>query len=269
MIIKKKIVAPILAVDFIAAETGLSKSLIKKVMEYGAFWVKRAKDKNFKRYRRAKADLIAGDMIEFYYDPEVINAQPEENPEKIYSSSHYSIWYKPVGYLSQGSLWGDHLAMDRYIERYFPQTWLLHRLDREVSGLMVFSHTKGAASYIGKLIQDRKLTKIYQGIVKGKFPSDIKEINLPLDDQEAKTLVKILEVQDDRTVLELELITGRFHQIRRHLAGVGFPLIGDPKYGEDNKNTNGLMLSSVKIFFHDVFKNKDVSYSTKPHWELS
>lgn len=150
------------AVDLLAAETGLSKQKIKQIMQKGAVWI--SKCKHTQRLRRAKKAIKIGETLHIYYDPKVLEMTPPE-PELIFDQGRYSVWNKPYGLLSQGSKWGDHCTITRWAEQHLkPQrvSFVVHRLDRAASGLIVIAHEKGAAAELSKLFQHREVDKRYQ-----------------------------------------------------------------------------------------------------------
>lgn len=218
------------ATDFLAAATGLSKTRIKEVMNKGAVWLQRSG--HTRRLRRAKASLLKGDKVSVYYSEPIINTEPAI-PELIEDKEIYSVWFKPVGLLSSGSRYGDHCAINRWVEtNQKPErpVFLVHRLDSNASGLMVLAHSKKIAAMLSKQFHDRKVIKRYQVEVSGDYSGD-KIITTPLDEKEAISRIEILSQCKERSLLEVSIETGRKHQIRRHLAAQGHPVIGDRLYG--------------------------------------
>ena len=132
--------------------------------------------------------------------------------------------------------------------------FLLHRLDREASGLVLIGHTKAAATAFSKLIAAHQLTKTYLVQVKGQLSPALlaaAEISLPLDGKACLTrfALRYYDAATDTSWLEIDLISGRKHQIRRHFAAIDHPVMGDPRYGEGNKNQSGLALQASAIAF--------------------
>ena len=130
------------AVELIHQSSTLPKGEIKQAMQKGAVWLE--DNKGIRRLRRAKAKLTAGSTLHFYHDAEVLN-QNIANPFLIEDCQTYSIWFKPAGVLSQGSKWGDHCTINRWIETQDPQqrpAFIVHHLDRAACGLMVIAHGK-------------------------------------------------------------------------------------------------------------------------------
>lgn len=212
----------------LAAETGLSKSKIKDAMTKGAVWLKRGR--SARRLRRATATAAAGDKISIFYDPAILGYEVPA-PQLIADEDLFSVWYKPPGVLSSGSRFGDHTAINRIVERQWQRpVFLVHRLDQFASGLMVLAHGKQVAADLSAQFQARSVTKVYRAVVAGKL-TEPRTITEPLDGREAVSHARPLATGDDMTLVEIRIETGRKHQIRRHLAGIGHAVIGDRQYG--------------------------------------
>jgi len=242
------------AADFIAARCDLPKVRIKDAMNKGAVWLKRGKRPQV-RLRRAKAELQAGDELFVYYDDEVLKRVPGE-PRVIEDLNAYSVWYKPAGVLSQGTEWGDHCSMLRIAEQAADSTrevFLVHRLDREASGLMIIAHNRRAAADLSKLFEERRVEKAYRIEVLGQVGEVGAKTTIrdALDDKEAITHITVekFNAYTNASTLLVAIETGRKHQIRRHLAGIGHPVMGDPQYGDNNKNRDGMQLKCIGLSF--------------------
>ncbi len=229
------------AIDLLAAASGLSKQSIKQVMQKGAVWVTRSH--STRRLRRAGKVLNYKDELHLYYNKSVLDVAPEA-AHLVADENNYSIWIKPRGMLCQGSKWGDHCTINRWVEQQIvPQrpAFIVHRLDRAACGLIIIAHTKSMASAIAKLFEERAIDKRYKAVVEGHFVSDNNQPMHIEDDIEGKsassfvTLLKYDEVLD-QSLLEVKINTGRKHQIRRHLAGIGFSIVGDRLYGDYNRH---------------------------------
>ncbi len=244
-----------IAVDLLATETGLSKQQIKQVMQKGAVWV--SKGKKTQRLRRAKKAVFIGETLHFYYDKVVLDRLPPE-PVLVADEGHYSVWNKPYGMLSQGSKWGDHCTITRWAEQHLtPQrvSFVVHRLDRAANGLIVIAHEKNAAAALSKLFQERQIDKRYQIWVHGQFKEQATRIypvkvNSDIDGRSAISYFILLkyEAEQDRSLLEVSIDTGRKHQIRRHAALLGFPVVGDRLHGIEGDKEN-LQLSAYYLAF--------------------
>ena len=158
-------------VDEIQSQTELSKIRIKNAMKKGAVWV--TQKKKTARVRRAKAEARIGDIIAIYYDEKILSTEPP-SPELIADKGQYSVRYKPAGLMSSGSRYGDHCAINRWIEITEDRpTFLVHRLDQFATGLMVIAHTKKCAAHLSKQFQERKTIKIYKVIVEAHTTKDL------------------------------------------------------------------------------------------------
>jgi len=223
------------AVDTLATAMGLSKQHIKQAMQKGALWLER--DGSVRRLRRASRRLHVGDTLHFYY-AEAILAQTPQPARLIADEGAYSIWCKPSGMTSQGSKWGDHCTIQRWAEQHLePQrsAFIVHRLDRAASGLILLAHQKRVAAAFARLFRERAIEKHYSVIVHGHFPDTPEPLLVaaPLDERVARSLVSCRHYDAERgqSMLHVAIETGRKHQIRRHLSGLGFPVVGDRLYG--------------------------------------
>jgi len=243
---------PTSLVEALAQHTGISKIKLKDAMQKGAVWVKRGKQAVV-RVRRATSEVRKGDHIELYYDVALLERSVPP-PQLLWSCDDYSVWYKPAGMLAQGTHYGDHLALLRQAELALPQvktTFLVHRLDREADGLMLIAHDSKAAHALSALFARQQIDKRYRITVKGQMANKSGQIELPLDDKPALTLYEVLAVdsQTDTTRVSVTIKTGRTHQIRRHFDAIGHPVMGDPKYGTNNKNIEGMQLTATYLRF--------------------
>lgn len=245
--------------DFLSARTGLSKGRIKDALAKGAVQLGHPK---LKRVRRATLLLKAGERIELHYDEKILALKPAE-PRLIAERPQYSVWFKPAGVLSEGTACGDHLAIARLVEvKTAKPVYLVHRLDRETSGLMLLAHSPQAAARLSALFQKHLIEKRYLAEVKGRPEPAEGSINTPLDGKPANTTYRLLsyDASRDAALLDVSIAGGRLHQIRRHLDAIGCPVIGDPRYGRGNKNASGLRLAAVSLSFSCPFTGEDLNF---------
>jgi tRNA pseudouridine32 synthase/23S rRNA pseudouridine746 synthase len=245
---------PLRALQCLAALTTLSNQRLKDAMNKGAVWLTR-RGRRPQRLRRVTAELTPGDRIALYYDAGVLAMQPQL-PTLLTDYKRYSAWYKPAGLLVDGSRYGDHCTLERQVEQHFGgrrQVFLVHRLDREAAGVMLVAHSSQSAARLGALFHDRRVEKYYEIEVRGQVgPAGATgRIDEPLDGKPAHTEYAVLAVDGDRDVsrLQVRIHTGRYHQIRRHFAGLGHPVMGDPKYGENNSDPRGMQLVASRLSF--------------------
>lgn len=254
------------ACDLLAAKSGISKSRLKDAMNKGAVWL-RGKKGGLKRLRRATTRLRAGDHIELYYDEKILSAVPPE-ARCLEDRKAYSTWHKPAGLMSQGTKYGDHCSLLRQAELLFSpprEAYLVHRLDREVSGIMLIAHSPKMAAELSVLFQKNAIVKKYLAEVLGIVgdAGQTGKIEFPLDGKAAVTEYKIISCNPEKktSVVDIVIKTGRLHQIRRHFDMIGHPVMGDPRYGKGNKNTEGIKLKAVALKFLCPVRKSEAEFS--------
>ncbi len=249
------------AVELLARLSGLSKARLKDAMNKGAVWLRGARGGR-KRLRRATAELRSGDQIELFYDPALLALVPPA-AQCLADRKRYSVWYKPPGLLAQGTDFGDHCSLLRLAELQLGRpAFLVHRLDREAAGLMLIAHTAAAAAQLSQLFQRGRVDKGYRIQVRGTPPAQEGRIELPLDEKPAITeyRVELFERETAVSTVGVTLLTGRLHQIRRHFASIGCAVLGDPRYGQGNKDAGGLRLVAVRLAFTDPLNGRDEQF---------
>lgn len=252
------------AVDVLHRETGLPRQRIKHAMTQGAVWLTRGR--KTQRIRRAKRELSSGDEVHLYYDEEILAKRPTP-PKLIADVGGYSVWDKAPGLRSQGSKWGDHCTVVRWAEQHItPQRsgFTVHRLDRAASGLILVAHSKKIAAALSSIFRSRKVEKRYVVTVHGDFGGhpDPLRVEATIDGKSAVSEVALLGVTRDRrySQLEVRIETGRKHQIRRHLAGLSYPVIGDRLYGTGGDDGVDLQLRACLLAFRCPVSGEKVEY---------
>ncbi len=252
------------SVDLLQQASGLSKQRIKLAMTQGAVWVTRGR--NTRRLRRAKRALRAGDAVHLYFDAKILAEIPPV-PTLVADVGGYSVWNKPCGLRSQGSKWGDHCTLVRWAERHLQperSAFTVHRLDRAANGLMLVAHAKGIAAAFSKLFRERAVEKHYRALVAGDFSDQSSPVRVerPIDEKEAISEISLEQVIDDgrRSVLDVRIETGRKHQVRRHLAELGYPIIGDRLYGTGEEDGVDLQLTAYLLAFQCPVNDERVEY---------
>ena len=181
----------------------------------------------------------------------------------IYEDNHILVVNKAAGLLVQGDQTGDESLVDiakRYIKDKYQKPGnvflgLVHRLDRPTTGVIVLARTSKALTRLNKQFKDRLTKKVYRAVVSGspepkarlehflrKNSSQNKSFHYPkntLNTKHAILRYRYIEQLRSYHVLEIELETGRHHQIRAQLAAVGLHIKGDLKYGAKRPNQNG------------------------------
>ena len=258
------------ALDLLHRASGLSKQRIKLAMSHGAVWVTRGS--NTQRLRRVKRKLRIGDEVHLYYDKKILAEIPAE-PTLIADVGAYSVWRKPYGLRSQGSKWGDHCTVVRWAEGHLqPErpAFTVHRLDRAANGLILIAHTRSVAAALAELFARRAVEKRYLALVAGDFsvqPNPLR-IEKPVDEKEAVSEFSLRQVSADggRSLVEVCIETGRKHQIRRHLAELGHPVLGDRLYGAGEEDGVDLQLTAYLLAFHCPVNDEQVEYRLSAKW---
>jgi tRNA pseudouridine32 synthase/23S rRNA pseudouridine746 synthase len=257
-----------------ATKTPLSKAQLKQAISKGALWLTRKN--HTQRLRRIKKTLQLGDELHLYYNSNVLN-NPTPEAELISDEADYSVWYKPYGMLSQGSKWSDHCTISRFAQLYFiPErpVFIVHRLDRAATGLILIAHNKKAARALSAMFEHHQLEKFYQIIVHGNHSTRPQPeiINSDIDGKSARSTFSCLAYDHakDQSLLEVKIDSGRKHQIRKHAASIGLPVVGDRLHGIADKNEEkNLQLSAVKLCFtcpiSQQVKSFELKGELKPH----
>ncbi len=175
----------------------------------------------------------------------------------IHKEEDFLIINKSAGVLSIPDRYNDALpSLDKILKKDFPGSMIVHRLDKDTSGIMIFPLNPDAHRIINSQFENRELKKIYHAVVAGIVSEDEMEIDIPLltnpgkkagvipsaRGKESLSRLKVLERFRNSTLVEIDLVTGRHHQLRAHVSAVGHPLLIDPLYS----NTTEFYLSSVK-----------------------
>ena len=258
-------------VQAIEQECQLSNQQIKSAINKGALWLTRGK--YTQRLRRIKKPLKKSDTLHFYYNETVLSQTPPK-AKLIEDCHHYSVWYKPYGMLSQGSKWSDHCTIARWAETQLnPQrpAFIVHRLDRAATGLIIVAHSKSAANAFSDLFENRALEKTYHIICLGQFSAQESiTVTEPIDGKKATSHFNVLAYDEKRdlSLVEVTIETGRKHQIRKHAAYIGHPVFGDRLYNNlqanltDNQN---LQLCAVKLNFTCPLIKEDKQFKLPTH----
>ena len=254
------------AVVLLHKASGLSKGAIKQAMTKGAVWLGRGS--HTRRVRRTDTKLRPGDQLHLYYDEDILEQAPGV-AVLIADEQDYSIWHKPFGMRSQGSRWGDHCTINRWVETHLaPQrpAFLTHRLDRAATGLMIIAHRKRTAAGFAELFRRRVIEKTYRARVCGHFPGS-QTLKTPIEQKTAVSHVRLVRyiATLDESLVDVDIETGRKHQIRRHLAHAGFPVVGDKLYGSGSVPTEkNLCLTAYQLSFTAPNGTGDKRYVLPP-----
>lgn len=207
----------------------------------------------------------------------------------LYEDNHIIVVVKPFNVLSQGDDTNDR-DMLTIIKEYLKDKYnkpgnvylgLVHRLDRPVGGVMVFAKTSKAASRLSEAVRENRIHKNYLAIVHGKtldkellidkISKDEKTNNSYIDlenGKESKLMYRTLYYDKDKdlSLVDVDLMTGRHHQIRLQMSNRGFPLYGDQRYGLGEKAQIALFAYKLN-FIHPVTK-EEMEFKYLPDWEI-
>ncbi len=226
----------------------------------------------------------------------------------VFEDAHIIVAYKPAGIATQTARLGQQdmvSELKNYLARKpenkgkgAPYLGLVHRLDQPVAGILVFAKTKQAAACLSKQIADGSFHKYYDALVFGRplkeqdtredylykdtktnmslvvkkdFP-DAKEARLHY---QLKETLMVVEEDQEASLVEIELFTGRHHQIRVQMAHAGMPLLGDSKYGTEeskefsrNIGCRNVALCACRLEFTHPKTGKTMHFNKKPEDEI-
>ena len=151
----------------------------------------------------------------------------------IYDDTNFIAINKPIGLAVHGGTDNKFGVISIMRSIFGHSIDLCHRIDKETSGCLVFSKNKKSSKHFYEQLTSRKVNKVYRALLKGRLDKNI-EIKTPIGDnnQSAQTKFKIIKKFKDSTYVEVQIFTGRTHQIRVHANGMGHPIINDKKYGD-------------------------------------
>lgn len=260
---------------YLAEKLNISRERIKYLIKEGKILVNSKKiDPSYKLHQ---GDLITILSIE---DEKIVS---EVKPEKgkidiIYEDDEIIVVNKPAGILTHPTIHTKTGTLLNYVLFYTSlssigsplRSGVVHRLDKETSGVIVFAKTDTAYWNLVEQFKNRQIEKYYIAVVKGKFTPEEKTIEFTvipdkdnhtkmkvhfLKGKKALTHIKVMKYIDNLSLLLVKPITGRTHQIRITLSYSGFPIIGDKKYGIESKLISRCALHAWKLsFFHPVEK---------------
>lgn len=223
----------------------------------------------------------------------------KDNLEVLFEDNHLIVINKRVGDIVQGDKTGDK-PLSEVVKEYIAEKYnkpgkvflgVAHRLDRPTSGIVIFAKTSKALERLNKMFREKSIEKTYWALVEGrpddsertlmhylkKNPKNNKSSAFSKESADTKKAIlhfKTLLNLDRYTLLEINLETGRHHQIRCQLSVTGHPIKGDLKYGSKRSNKDGgIHLHAAKIrFIHPVKKEELIIKASAPEdelWKLS
>lgn len=244
--------------------------------------------------KRAKGNeiLVGGDEIQLFLSEETINKfrEIQETPsarptfEVIYEDDNVLIINKPLGLLTQPDAQGQNTLSEQILTylynkgEYDPETYQgfrpapCNRLDRNTAGIVMVGKNLPATQAIHHMLRNQEISKYYMSIVLGRVAKPLtlngyhkkdnhrNEVEIVSDYVKGakKVETRILPLQSNGryTLIEVQLVTGKTHQIRAHLATINHPIVGDPKYGDKEENEYFLRKYNLRHQFLCAYKIK-------------
>jgi len=227
-------------IEALAQLTGLSRRRAKGLLDERRVFV------NNKRVWMAKHRVTAGDIL-------AITAGVARAPlMRLGESTATIVVNKPAGMLAVGPA-----SVEEELRREDARLTVVHRLDRETTGCLIVARTPEYFEKLKELFAARRVTKQYRALVWGRLKGGEGRIVSPLDGKPAETRWTVLGTSRFATELSIEIATGRLHQIRRHMAAIGAPVVGDKEYQRGAVRSDRLkavprqMLHAAEVAFVD------------------
>lgn len=271
---------------------GVSRSKIQNAIKSGKVLVNT-------QIKKPSYVLKEGDNVEFenLIEEKSLNIKPEDIPlEIVWEDENMAVVNKPSGMLTHPTpLETSGTLVNALLYKYGVdglsdlngefRRGIVHRLDRNTSGLLMIAKNNKAHEYLANLIKNHDMTKKYHAVLKGDYPRDEDVINEPIgrhktqphkmtvtpDGKPSTTILKVLERFKEATYVELTLVTGRTHQIRVHASFRHYPVFNDTLYGagQGKIKTQEQVLQSFYLKFAKPFSAEIIELEIPPDEELS
>ncbi len=240
-------------VEFVSEKLNISKKKAKLIIDEKNVFV------NNKRVWIASHNLKKGDVVEIIVPKQKENWNIKNN---ILYEDNFIIAVNKPPFLESEKKKGSVEDLLRNFKND-KKILAVHRLDRETSGVLLFAKNKKVLEKFKDLWRKKDVKKLYLAISHNEATFKKKVVNEPIDKKYAKSFIYTKRINNGFSLFEVEIITGRKHQIRIHLSKIRYPIVGDKTYGLKNlnnpliKNVKRQMLHASEIqFFHPFLKKK-------------
>ena len=208
---------------FLSHKLSLSKRAAKNLLDNKTVWVNR------RCVWMAHHLLRQGDTVEVpAASAPKGEAVPKAKIRVLVEDDFYLVVDKPSALVSVGEGSAEEVLREQTQQ---PALKAVHRLDRDTTGCLLMAKSAAAFDAAVALFKTRRVSKLYQVIVSGKFDRSASTVNQELDGERAVSHIQREAIAKDASFLQVKIETGRTHQIRRHLAAIRHPVLGDREYG--------------------------------------
>lgn len=214
--------------------------------------------------------------------------KPSDNAEIVFCDNHLLVAVKPAGLLTQP----DNTGSESLVE--FGKAWVkreyqkegnvflqpLHRLDKPVSGLVLFARTSKALSRLNEQMRNQEIQRVYIAEVEGIVSAKIGRLDHCLlhgdrraivtkegEGKHARLTYEVLHYMPHSTVVQIALETGRYHQIRAQFSAIGHPVVGDERYGAHSQG-HEIRLHCAKIAFEHPVTRETLTFESPPPFHV-
>ena len=206
---------------------GLSRRKARAVIDLGGVFVDRA------RVKVAGRPMKPGQKVEITLGGALERTEPPPVPRIVHVDDAIIVVDKPAGLVTAPTPEANRGDLLDQLAKQFGEVYLVHRLDLPTSGLLVFARTREANKRLGDLFKLHDVEREYRAVAIGDVTAQT--IDRPIDRRRAVTHVTPIETLPGATLVACRLETGRTHQIRIHLAGIGRPVAGDRAHGGETE----------------------------------
>lgn len=239
---------------FLSGELSISRSKAKELIDSKQVFV------NNQRIWIATYALKMGDLVDV---PDVIEMGKTYNVDIIYEDKYVIAINKPAGLVVDEKNNDFENILKNATNN--PGLRVVHRLDKETTGVLLFVKNDDIFEKFKSLWQRKKVSKVYCAVCLNEADFDKKEIRKKIDGKEAESIVETIAASDGLSCFKITTKTGRKHQIRIHLSGIGYPILGDKLYGpkiiKQNKfkRIAGQLLHSYQLSYICPWTNREIT----------